>query len=234
MWDQIVEESFQKRETISRSDREFLRSLLSFWSELQAIKMGVKRVIEAGEKYLTASEYTLIQSCFCTKEDPAHKIRTIKEYLLKMLLDQKIDEEYDKVIKALGITDEILQLIWRIGKSLLDGKEYEWAYQVLFLLLSLNPTLTEGWMAYGYVNQRLKSMNTATNAYLTARSLSDKPEIDIMIADCYADMHILDDAKSYLERYKKGIGVHQDPYLPYVKTVEEKIMRIDQGSHKHI
>ncbi len=251
MWDQIIEDALiqdtkmkPSSETFNgvgarsisctKSDREFIRSLLSFNLEQQAIRHALKIIRETGERYISSEEYQLVCGCFfpVSETQIAEKLEATKRFAMDMLLEKKdVLEQYHALKQEMGITEGIISIVWRIARSLLDEKEYDWSYQVLFFLLSIEPLLIEGWMAYGYVTQKMKSLHTSLHAYLTARAISgdSKPEIDLMIADCYVDLHSLEEAKMYVCRYKERCERSCDNAKEreaLFLSVEEKIFRM--------
>ncbi len=239
MWNQIVEEEFQKASDLfipckekkcSEEDRGFIRSLLSFNKELNVVQNALDILQRSSERYMSTDEYQQLSSCFFS-HDPKRQHEKMICLQRAVSLIQSDTKKYEELRILFGITNQILLLIWRVGRALMQDGEHSWSYQVIFLLLSLESNLVEGWMAYGYVNQKLHSFHTALNSYLIARILSGglKSELDLMIADCYIDIGDIEEAISYLEQYKKNDAIEKRAHEGALALVERRV----QLSRRH-
>lgn len=236
-WNEIVEEKINALTTlvskrprvdapvVSERDRAFIFSLLSFNAEALALRHALEILEKYSDRYISSDEQSLLDRCFF---HPERDVVIKRLGAMKEILVQKDLEHAPRISirEILGISEDVLRILWRIARSLIDDIEYVYAYNLLFLLLSIEPFLIEGWIAYGYVNIQMQSFNTALNALYTARVLSsgERIDIDVMICSCYIDMHNFEDAKHYFLKAAAHPQEELEKY-PYFRVMKEKLVR---------
>ena len=193
---------------IDRDKIILLESFLAIDIQRQCLKAAFKSLERIAARYTSRIELELLEQVFF-KPNPEGLSLSINgaHQQMKREFEKKNSSGCLSTASLLGIHKDVLKVIWRIARSLVDEKEYEYAYQILFLLLALEPLIIEAWLTYGYVNHQMRSFNTAINAYLTARQLAadEIPAHLLFIADCFADMDSIDDAEFYMREFFKKI-----------------------------
>ena len=222
--------------------------LAALIAESQADELAVKqRLMMPREKYIEQKTLGLIHDLEKEHKKTLHYMEQARKLLLedlKNLPDQEKEHharelllamsklshnvEMEEVIAAtswqkfLGLSDETLIWIYKLGLKFFEKKSNEEALSLFLMLPMLNPLVADYWIALGFAQKELSLQDLALNSFSSASFLNpDNPTPVYQNAKIYLHLGQFDDALQELEVLT---GIIEKQKLDFLKPQLELLL----------
>ncbi len=145
------------------------------------------------------------------KNLPKEEKDLYQQDLLQAILNTNVDVgevlELGSWQKALKLSDNTLNWIYKTGYSFFKEKKYEQAWPIFFILTLLNPMIYEYWVALGFMQRLLSQAKESIHSFNMASLLKDDeacPKQQIM--EIYCELKEWEKASSELSKLEKITG----------------------------
>lgn len=155
----------------------------------EKISSAINLILNNGHEYLLENEFYKLS-------------QNLMDYYIFMQSESFLKKEREKEIK---ITEESFNALLLLSTFLFDKKEYEDCFNLLVMLIYLNPNCAEYWLKLGVTAQMLRNYELALRSYKVAyEKNSNLIAAKFFAVDCYIRINLIPEAKMELQSIKSS------------------------------
>lgn len=154
-------------------------------SIVEALKEENKKILDSLAK---ANELLMEDLNLLSNEEREHHVQELEAAIDKISgkIDQEVLAQADSLQKILGLSNETVLWIYKLGYKYFEMGKYEESYSLFLVLTLLDPLVGDYWSALGFAQRGLLLDANALKSFSLASNLSPaNPTIRYQLAEIY-------------------------------------------------